>query len=657
MTMLVIIGLILGITFGALTDSRTAKGIISFTLPQNLQAGFSSPIEIFIDTDTSGAVYYNKNNTYNKVGTGTNYLYRLQSEKSKYLQVTFTFPMSVATSTGNVTINGATWTRSLSGKVLTCKTTAKVKAGYVCNIDALISGIRISTLNVEVGTIEVKAVCSDTTTFNENPISVFLNYTTGFSGGSGTEAEPYLISSSHQLTNLSKLINDSTTNANYTNKHYKLINDINFGQCDEVYTFDTDTGLYQVTKGNNVIYIGTGIKGDNTGSSTTFDTTASTIGAYYTSNTSTTTTTQPSWLVSNWTPIGTSSYKFSGTFNGNNCTISGINCFINSTSNIYAGLFGYVNQLKISSLVIDNSNMFAISSKYVYAGAIIGYVSSGGEVEIINSTNFSTINGVAGNIYSSGFVGYSSSSKVTIMNACNNGSLNVLAKGTYAYTGGICGSVGGGELVIDNCINSGYINILESSAGHLGGLVAQSSATTIITNSINNGSLKDITIQGYLGGLVGKSSGICTIANCYNNGSLYMPEGTQNYVGGLSGNVSGDMTVIDFNNSGNISINSKIPYAGGLIGDVFSDIKLTNCYNYGGINYISSSNTGALGGLIGRVFTSPAISPSVLITNCISNCVILSKGLSENVGALVGTGPFTNNGSFGVDDLVFKITA
>ena len=120
-----------------------------------------------------------------------------------------------------------------------------------------------------------------------------------------------------------------------------------------------------------------------------------------------------------WTPIGAENKPFSGTFNGNCHTISGL--YVDDSSKDYAGLFGYTNGAAISALCVE------------------------GEV-----TGDYYVGGIAGNI-----------NNTTISNCCNKCSVS----GTN-YVGGIAGS-GNGKL--ERCLNVGTVSA--SGGGNYGGLM------------------------------------------------------------------------------------------------------------------------------------------------------------------------------------------
>ena len=71
---------------------------------------------------------------------------------------------------------------------------------------------------------------------------------------------------------------------------------------------------------------------------------------------------------SNWTPIGTSSRYFRGTFDGNGYTISNLYIYYSSSTN-YQGLFGYVYYATIKNLTLSINTLRAGS----YLGGIAGY--------------------------------------------------------------------------------------------------------------------------------------------------------------------------------------------------------------------------------------------------------------------------------------------
>lgn len=121
-----------------------------------------------------------------------------------------------------------------------------------------------------------------------------------------------------------------------------------------------------------------------------------------------------------WTPIGTADKPFSGNFDGNGHTISGLNY-----SGEYAGLFGYMNNGTISNIKLADSS-FANGT----ASGGICAVNNGGTIENSAVDNVAVSGGTAG-----GICGQNSG---TITDCFFSG--NVSSDGKY---GGICGANSG----------------------------------------------------------------------------------------------------------------------------------------------------------------------------------------------------------------------
>ena len=168
-------------------------------------------------------------------------------------------------------------------------------------------------------------------------------------------------------------------------------------------------------------------------------------------------------LTRTWTPIGTNSDPFSGTFDGAGNTVSGL--YIVNSSGSEQGLFGTVGgtvqNLAVSGSVSGGTNV----------GSIAGTVASGGIVQ--NCYNTGSVNGVTN-------------------------------------AGGITGSVASGGTV-QNCYNIGSISGTTSVGG-----IAGSNAGTVSYSYF----LKGSSINTSLGAV---GSGTSTSSGCFanNEGSLY----------------------------------------------------------------------------------------------------------------------------------------
>lgn len=215
-----------------------------------------------------------------------------------------------------------------------------------------------------------------------------------------------------------------------------------------------------------------------------------------------------------WTPIATSASPYTGIFDGQNHTISGL--YFNQENSYDVGLFGRNNGKIANAGILDS---------YFYGTSKVG--------------------GMCGNNYTG-----------TISNCYNTGSVSGIgtaggASG-YNYTGSIT-----------NCYNTGNVS---GSSGFVGGVSGYNSKGTII-NSYNAGSVSGLE---YVGGVSGYNDG-GTITNCYNTGSSVSGSG---YVGGVNGRNQGTITNC-YNTS---SVSGKERYVGGVIGRNESNATITNCY-------------------------------------------------------------------------------
>ena len=180
-----------------------------------------------------------------------------------------------------------------------------------------------------------------------------------------------------------------------------------------------------------------------------------------------------------WTPIGSTSAKFTGNFDGKNHTIS--NLYINTTQN-YSGLFGYVysNYTTFKNIKLQNVN---INAKY-YVGALAGEF-RGGTINnvFIDNVNIKSSGSDIGGIV--GAIDWGTIQKVKVTNASITGSSEI---------GGIVGySSAESTLTIDQAVFSG--NVYGSCSG---GIMGYKQYTTVkIYNSRTEGYSQAAGISGY----------------------------------------------------------------------------------------------------------------------------------------------------------------
>ena len=230
-----------------------------------------------------------------------------------------------------------------------------------------------------------------------------------------------------------------------------------------------------------------------------------------------------------WKPIGARWSSYTGTFDGQGHTISGL--YFNNPHSSYVGLFGCIGANgKISNVgVLDSYFQFS-----EFGGGVCG-VNHG-----------------------------------TVRDCKNTGSVRGLAA-----IGGVCGLNEKGG-IIENSFNEGTVSGTGDNVQQVGGVCGYNNGT--IKSCYNTASVSG---QNSVGGVCGfNSSGIIT--NCFNEGTV----SGQTFVGGVCGNGCGVTTTNCFNGG----IVSGQTFVSGVCGyDKNYDGTLTNCYYLsdtakGGIN-------------------------------------------------------------------------
>ena len=232
-----------------------------------------------------------------------------------------------------------------------------------------------------------------------------------------------------------------------------------------------------------------------------------------------------------WTPIGNANAFYSGTFDGNGKTISGL--YVNAESTSLIGLFGVIDSggtvvnVKIAdSYFAGKDNVGGVCS--VNKGTVRGCYSSGTVIGSGNKTGGvcgTNDGGTVSSCYSSGTVtgsgdyiggvyGYNVNNG-TVRNCANSGT--VIGN---SYTGGVCGFNEKGT--VSGCTNSGTVT---GSGGYVGGVCGSNLST--ISSCANSGA---VTGNIRTGGVCG-NNGSGTMSSCYSIGTVTGKED----VGGVCG--------------------------------------------------------------------------------------------------------------------------
>lgn len=204
-----------------------------------------------------------------------------------------------------------------------------------------------------------------------------------------------------------------------------------------------------------------------------------------------------------WTPIGSNANPFTGTFDGQGHTVSGI--FVNSSNNCQ-GFFGATNGATIINLHTAQGYIRGNGS----VGGIVGNA-EGGSIE--DCTNGCTIASTGNS--NGGIVGYGMGVQIT--GCTNNGPL---VAGQY-QNGGIAGTVK--DSTIDRCVNNADITV----ADHAGGIAAYNTNGTV-SNCLNKGNVSTSNaFYTYTAGIVANNRGTGSVVkNCLNLGTISGQGGT-----------------------------------------------------------------------------------------------------------------------------------
>ena len=225
-------------------------------------------------------------------------------------------------------------------------------------------------------------------------------------------------------------------------------------------------------------------------------------------------------LTGEWTPIGTESQPYTGTFNGKDKTITGLT--VNQEGTNYVGLIGYLGSGgKVQNVVLEGVQITSDNSSG-YAGGVAGN-SFGGTIE-----NCSVSGSVSGSFSVGGVVGSQWGGSIT---GCNS---SATVKGVI-FAGGIAGETNSGAS-LTGCYATGDVTVENDGTNnsHAGGVVGYNGGGTLTAcyatgNVIGTGTGTDPI---YVGGVTG-SNDLGTLTACYHaKGTVSGPDGA---TGGVTG--------------------------------------------------------------------------------------------------------------------------
>ncbi len=353
-----------------------------------------------------------------------------------------------------------------------------------------------------------------------------------------------------------------------------------------------------------------------------------------------------------FTPIGQAVAPFTGDFNGDSKTITGIRLRNNNSGSGSTGLFGQISSTaKVHDVTIANPDLYINSpggseaptypfDATVAHGVAVGY-NNGGTVDGVNVIVGEKDVSFGGASISGGVVGINGKPDKTTVGTVSNchvsasgtkgiaqGSNGGASKAGSVYLGGVVGvnygmnyadgygtySTSLAQVVADLCV---VINCSNSASVRLG---AQGSFAGGATGT------KGLMVTG--GGIVGGNDGL--VESCYNTGTI----------GAASTNVVAGAIVgstITANNSASDADFSPLisPQAHRSLG-----CRIIKCFNSGEVATTSTITAGGIAGILGLVGATAKLGNSI-IDQCYNSGAVTSTGAGGTVtlGGLVGQGP------------------
>ena len=341
-------------------------------------------------------------------------------------------------------------------------------------------------------------------------------------------------------------------------------------------------------------------------------------------------------------PLGGTTYNncvpFSGTFEGNNHTISGLTL----SSNKLAALFCGLEDATVANLWFDASCSFSGS----HAAALAMEVS--GAVQLTNLHSAASVSCTSNKC--GGLVAYAPSTTTFAMTSCTNtGSVTAHIQSTFALNGlvgGLVGSVTGPNTTVTNCTNSGPVVCTNPGAScSVGGIAGQLSDSTSgklasMSHCTNWGDVQaSASTTVYTGGIAGLGMGVNMISTT-NWGSVTTTNGTTSSTGGVCGRLRDTSWLVATANHGNVTSTecTQSSSSGGIVGTTGASqtLHLVGVLNTGNITSTATntSTTTSAGGLVGGNLEPKAVAA---ISGGVNKGTVEAGGMACGIGCEVAS--------------------
>ena len=293
-----------------------------------------------------------------------------------------------------------------------------------------------------------------------------------------------------------------------------------------------------------------------------------------------------------WTPIGSESLRFAGSFDGDGHVIVNLNV---KGAGRFAGLFGWIrNGATVKNLVIRNASVSAVSpgsetkNPEAYSGIVAAYCAGGCTI-----SNCKVDGTVTSDYCAGGIVGYSANESAPY----NDGAItyctaDVVCSVSGSKSASYCGGIAGHSCVkMYGCTVRGKIDGPCDVGGLVGWLDAGGSFDypfSYVYAEVGISKVELTNLSPSIGGLVGSASSGSKISDCYMKGKVSCADGLalddvySFYIGGIVGSAQ-NVELAGCHYRGSISVgkpaNGKL-YTGFFIGELMSGVTATNNNSY-----------------------------------------------------------------------------
>lgn len=206
-----------------------------------------------------------------------------------------------------------------------------------------------------------------------------------------------------------------------------------------------------------------------------------------------------------WIPIGTEEAPFSGVFDGNGYTISGLSCNISSSKSENSGLFGTVDGGIIRNLTIEDGYIRLLASSdditFSNGGGIAGIIRNNSKIENCTYSGkvtvsckknaFARVGGIAAGVTDSRIINCRLESDLFC--SSENGTVNSMAGGITAWLS---------NSVVENCCVLGNINAnSDNSYTYVGGISASGDNGKVKQSVVMLNSVEALGVETYVDGI------------------------------------------------------------------------------------------------------------------------------------------------------------